>query len=83
MSRTQTLKEIRLVLENGFSIFIAPEAQHISSQPPLILGWHVYFSGRIGRSVMPVAIDYKIWMMHGLVMILWFAFFKMFQQMAD
>lgn len=59
-SRTQTLKEVRLVLENGFSIFIAPEGTtHIKPTTIDFRPGSFVLAAELGVPVMPVAIDYK------------------------
>lgn len=59
-SRTQTLKEVRLVLENGFSIFIAPEGTtHINPTTIDFRPGSFVLAAELGVPVMPVAIDYK------------------------
>lgn len=59
-SRTQTLKEVRLVLENGFSIFIAPEGTtHINPTTIDFRPGSFILAAELGVPVMPVAIDYK------------------------
>lgn len=59
-SRTQTLKEVRVVLENGFSIFIAPEGTtHINPTTIAFRPGTFVLAADMGVPVMPVAIDYK------------------------
>ena len=59
-SRTQTLKEVRVVLENGFSIFIAPEGTtHINPTTIDFRPGTFVLAADMGVPVMPVAIDYK------------------------
>ncbi|NEW79166.1 MAG: 1-acyl-sn-glycerol-3-phosphate acyltransferase [Gelidibacter sp.] len=59
-SRTQTLKEVRLVLENGFSIFIAPEGTtHIKPTTIDFRPGSFVLAAELGVPVIPVAIDYK------------------------
>jgi len=59
-SRTQTLKEVRAVLENGFSIFIAPEGTtHIKPTTIDFRPGTFVLAAELGVPVMPVAIDYK------------------------
>jgi 1-acyl-sn-glycerol-3-phosphate acyltransferase len=59
-SRTQTLKEVRVVLENGFSIFIAPEGTtHINPTTIDFRPGTFVLAAEMGVPVMPVAIDYK------------------------
>lgn len=59
-SRTQTLKEVRVVLENGFSIFIAPEGTtHINPTTINFRPGTFVLAAEMGIPVMPVAIDYK------------------------
>ena len=59
-SRTQTLKDVRLVLENGFSIFIAPEGTtHIKPTTIDFRPGTFVLAAELGVPVMPVAIDYK------------------------
>ncbi len=59
-SRTQTLKEVRVVLENGFSIFIAPEGTtHINPTTIDFRPGTFVLAAELGIPVMPVAIDYK------------------------
>lgn len=59
-SRTQTLKEVRLVLENGFSIFIAPEGTtHIKPTTIDFRPGTFILAAELGVPVLPVAIDYK------------------------
>lgn len=59
-SRTQTLKEVRLVLENGFSIFIAPEGTtHIKPTTIDFRPGSFVLAAELRVPVMPVAIDYK------------------------
>lgn len=59
-SRTQTLKEVRVVLENGFSIFIAPEGTtHINPTTIDFRPGTFVLAAELGVPVMPVAIDYK------------------------
>ncbi|MHB1105953.1 MAG: lysophospholipid acyltransferase family protein [Lutibacter sp.] len=59
-SRTQTLKEVRSVLENGFSIFIAPEGTtHIKPTTIDFRPGTFVLAAELGVPVMPVAIDYK------------------------
>lgn len=60
LSRTQTLKEVRVVLENGFSIFIAPEGTtHIQPTTIDFRPGTFVLAAELGVPVMPVAIDYK------------------------
>ena len=59
-SRTQTLKEVRTVLENGLSIFIAPEGTtHIKPTTIDFRPGSFVLAAELGVPVMPVAIDYK------------------------
>lgn len=59
-SRTQTLKEVRVVLENGFSIFVAPEGTtHIKPTTIDFRPGTFVLAAELGVPVMPVAIDYK------------------------
>lgn len=59
-SRTQTLKEVRVVLENGFSIFVAPEGTtHINPTTIDFRPGTFVLAAELGIPVMPVAIDYK------------------------
>lgn len=59
-SRTQTLKEVRMVLENGLSIFIAPEGTtHIKPTTIDFRPGTFVLAAELGVPVMPVAIDYK------------------------
>lgn len=59
-SRTQTLIEVRSVLENGFSIFIAPEGTtHIKPTTIDFRPGTFVLAAELGVPVMPVAIDYK------------------------
>ena len=59
-SRGETLKEVSSVLENGFSIFVAPEGTtHIK---PITIDFKpgtFFLAAQLGVPVMPVAIDYK------------------------
>lgn len=59
-SRAETLKEVSTVLENGFSIFIAPEGTtHIEPTTIDFRRGSFILAAQLGVPVMPVAIDYK------------------------
>lgn len=60
LSRKQTLKDVRLVLENGFSIFIAPEGTtHIEPTTIDFKPGSFFLAAELGIPVIPIAIDYK------------------------
>lgn len=60
LSRKQTLKDVRLVLENGFSIFIAPEGTtHIEPTTIAFKPGSFFLAAELGIPVIPIAIDYK------------------------
>ncbi|PKP11145.1 MAG: hypothetical protein CVU08_12945 [Bacteroidetes bacterium HGW-Bacteroidetes-3] len=59
-ARTQTLVEVRSVLENGFSIFNTPEGTtHINPTTINFKPGAFILAAQLGVPVMPVAIDYK------------------------
>lgn len=59
-ARTQTLVEVRSVLENGFSIFNTPEGTtHINPTTINFKPGAFIIAAQLGVPVMPVAIDYK------------------------
>jgi len=59
-SRSQTLKEARKVLENGFSILNTPEGTtHIEPTTIKFKPGAFVLAAQLGVPVMPVAIDYK------------------------
>lgn len=59
-SREQTLKDVRLVLENGFSIYNTPEGTTHSKPTTINFKPGAFnIAASLGVPVMPVAIDYK------------------------
>jgi 1-acyl-sn-glycerol-3-phosphate acyltransferase len=59
-SRDQTLNDVRLVLENGFSIYNTPEGTtHIKPTTISFKPGAFNIAAALGVPVMPVAIDYK------------------------
>ena len=59
-SRSETLKEVSSVLENGFSILVAPEGTtHIKPTTIAFKPGTFFLAAQLGVPVMPVAIDYK------------------------
>ncbi len=59
-SRTETINEIRLVLENGFSILNTPEGTtHIKPTTIKFKPGAFVLAAQLGVPVIPVAVDYK------------------------
>ncbi|HEY9169015.1 MAG TPA: lysophospholipid acyltransferase family protein [Lutibacter sp.] len=60
LSRKKTLGDVRMVLENGFSIYIAPEGTtHIEPATIAFKPGGFFLAAELGIPVIPIAIDYK------------------------